>query len=352
MKNLAPGDQEDLEIKLRQKLNGIHTKNELEQIIELAKEFSLAKIEAEAYKLQGDLNYSKNNFTEAFGYYSSSLSIYKNLGGDKSICYLYNRLGACKSNELVYLDALAYFTRAYYYSEVYNDEVIKRNSTYNIARCYKKLEKYDSAIEYIDEYLSSLNINESFENYAYASVLKANCLEAKGEIDNSISLSLDLIKQCKLMDHPILGFIYNNLGIVYMEKGDYDFSEQFFNEAERVREESDIDDLSFTYIDKARLYLKMGKPELALEFVNKGLQYGEEYRSEESLLHGYQVLIDIYSDQKDYKNLKVTYEKFIEIIKDKNCDEDLQNIYIKAALFHLEIDDTEICKKYLLESLE
>jgi len=69
---------------------------------------------------------------------------------------------------------------------MYKDTKIKQLVLYDMALCYKKINKLDLALESIEKYLISSNKGDNF--YFYANILKANIYKAIGTYDIAIEI--------------------------------------------------------------------------------------------------------------------------------------------------------------------
>ena len=87
-----------------------------------------------------------------------------------------SHIGLCKARASKYKDALSYFDICERYSIMYKDTKTQQLVLYDIALCYKKINKFDLALKNIEKYLLSSNKEDNF--YFYANILKANCYEA------------------------------------------------------------------------------------------------------------------------------------------------------------------------------
>lgn len=323
------------------------TAEEAVELFSIAKEYTLDEVEAEIHKILGDNNYSATNYNDAFLNYIMSLDIYKNTSNEAPIPYLYNRLGMCKVKTLDLTEANLYFNRAIYYSQVQSNDETLKNSIYNISQCYKKLRKFDEAIKYIDIYITKWNKDEQTYEYTYAKSLKANYLYDKGNIDEAISIYIDLIEKAENIITPQGAYLYNNLGMFYLEKGDLPKSLECFGESQQIRIKVDKPSLSHTFISKAEAYIKQKMYDEAIMLVRFGIDLAQEYNDSEYLLKAYYLLADIYTIYEDYKNVEANLIKIIDILKDKKNQLDLLKVCLKLSELNFKTNNIEKGHKYL-----
>lgn len=322
-------------------LEGLKKVSDIEKIINIAKEYKLDEVLAKAYLQLGDIFFNEKDYLKAYINYLNALDYYKSINGSHMEPYLYNRLGHCKLNRLEILEALVYFNLANYHAILQNDEKIKKMSIYNIALCNKRLDRTDTALEYIDIYLSLCNKDKDFIIYIYINVLKAICYEAKDSIDTSICLLTDLIKEFKDPTDPLLGYVYNNLAEFYLKKGNLDKSLIYFNKAQEIRTNKDINNLSHTLIGKASIYIQKKLYKQAISLISEGLNLAHANNDVEYLLKGYLMLADAYLNLKCNKDAENVYKTLSGLLK-KNGNiykSELIGVYIKMARLYFEQND-------------
>lgn len=318
--------------------------NRSKELIDITRKYELQEVEAEINKALGDISYNNRNYHESFLNYSISVDLYKNTTNDKHISYLYNRLGMCKFSVLEYNDAAMYFNRALYYSGIYNDKITVRNSIFNIAKCYKKLKKYDEAVQYIDALIPETNKNENVEDYIYEQSLKANCLDEMGNIDGAILICTELLQENPEITAPLRAYVYNNLGTYYLKKEELLESLDYFNKSQSIRHEADKVNLSHTLIDKSEVYIKQKLYNEAIMLINLGIDMAKIYNDSEYLLKAYYFLVYIYTLNEDYDKIEENYGKILAILKDKKDNNNLLKVYMK--LWELNFNRNNYTKAY------
>lgn len=339
---------EDAEAYCLQKLNNEPTKDEIDVIREVAKKYGLTNVEAQAYKILGDYDYEERDFGRAFINYMISLDLYKDTDQKSHIPYLYNRLGVCKSEQLEYVEAHSFFSRANYYAALYNDIKIERYTLYNIAGIFKKLEKYDDALEYIEKYLKKCDKEQEFKGYVYASVVKANCYRYNKSVDMALSICNSIMGELTYEDSELLWYVYNNIGAIYLDENNLENSLEWFDKAQKIAEDKYKEKLPWTCIQRAGVYIKKGVLDEALKLSNRGMKLAVEANDALTIIEAYYKLIDIYTVLGDFTSLKNNYIKLIEVLKNKDLyKNEVIRTYNKLALLYLEQNDIEMCKKYL-----
>lgn len=340
--------EEDAELYCSEKLNNDPTNDEIDVILDICKRYNLIKTQARSYMILGDYAFEVEDYKKAFINYMMSLDLYKDTDDKSALAYLYNTLGACKWNDGVYFEALALFERANYYSVFLNDVKLEKYSLYNIARTYKALNSYEDALVYADKFLCLCNKADENKGFIAANILKAGCYIEKGIKEKAVFIYIELLKEFQSTNDESLWKVYNDLGVIYAEENNYHRSKEYFIKAEKVALEKNRKNLSLTFIERASVCIKQGEYEEALNFANKGLKLAVEFNDTDTIVKAYYQLEGIYRNLEDFNNMKNTYTKLLDIIKDKeNYKQDSFKIYNKLALLYLEQNDIEMCKKYL-----
>ena len=319
-----------------------------EDILEIANKFNLLEIKATFYSKKADISLDKKDYDKAFNYYIHSMSIYKDINQHEIIPYLYWKIGLCKAKSYKYNDALSYFDICERYSVMYKDTKTQQLVLYDIALCYKKIYKIDLALEYIEKYLLFSNFEDDF--YFYANILKANCYEAIGNYDIVIEIYNFLLLNLSKFDESLLWYIYNNLGLVYLDKVDYKTSLEYFEMAEKSINQTIKFNLCHILIEKSELFFKQKLYTEAITTIKLGLIDAEIYRDNEYLLIGNYNLMHIYEHMDDIPNLIKIYLTIANLLRLNNNFSELTSIYIKLSLIYLNENRIEEAKQCLILS--
>lgn len=345
---LLMSKEEEARIYCINKMKNNPTEEDVLYIIDIASKYSLKDVEAEADKLLGDISYKQYKFLDAFIKYNNSLEICKEIGKIDIQCYLNNRLGMCKYNELDYIESLLYFNRAQQCSVTYKNEGVEINSIFNMALAYKKINKIDEAMKHIDLYLTKIDKRDDYvKKYSQANILKVNCLRELGRVDDAIVVLNDLLAKFEGLEKSIEANIYNNLGIFYLEKDDFDNSLKAFDISESIRLEHDKSRLSHTIIEKSNLYIQKELYTEAIILIKMGCDLAEAYNDYYYLLEAYYLLVDIYEKSHKYKDAEEIYFKIIKLVKEKYNESELLKVYLKLTELYINQKDVEKAAIYI-----
>lgn len=325
------------------------TLKEVDEVISISEEYGLVDIQAKAYFEKGDLLYASNDFDKAIVYYYNSLEAYSILKDDLSKAYVYNQLGRCKLKTLAYEDALAYFFKCYFYLNENINGNLYESCSFNIALTYKKMGEYDNALLYINKLIKLLYLKDDFNKYIDLMIVEANCYRDKKDFDRAIKIYNTIISNYKDQLGPSLGYIYNNLGLLYLDLNKINDAITYFDNAIDIRKNIDKPTLSHSIIDKAKAYIKLNLNSEAILLLEEGIHLAQKYHDKEFLLIGYMMIEKIYIDIKKYDKLENIYLNLISILENADHDK-LVNTYIKLSLLYLNLGNNDECKEYLVKA--
>ena len=348
---LSRSAKDDAEIYCTQKLEYINLAGDIKDIIKVGEKYKLDSILALAYKHLGNTEFSDKNYIESFTDYINALGYYSNLDVTEEHPYLYNMMGRCKVNQIQFLEALTYYTFAEHYSLIQNNYVIRKKAIYNIAVCNKKLGRIKECISYIDIHLSLCDKDEDFTVYIYSNVLKSTCYEADNLFNESIELLKGLLKEFNDVSNPLLGLIYNNLGIIYLKKRMFDRSIEYFDISEKIITSVDKDNLSHTVVEKAFVYIEQGLYDLAINQLKYGMDLATESNDTAYQLKSCYTLADIYvylKNNEEAETICLKLLNLLEINKPDNYRDEFVKVCTKLCNIYLKQGNMDKIKNNLL----
>jgi len=347
---LLRSPSEDAELYCLKRFKEVNIDSDILEILEIANKFDLSNIKAIAYSELGEYHFNNKNYDEAFFNYNNSIDIFKNIKQNENIPYLYLRIGLCKAILLHYTEALSFFNLSEQYAKIYNDKTTLKRAMYNGVKCYVALNKIETALKNIEIFLNLCTKKEDHIRYINANILKANCYEAIENFNTAIDIYTNLLTENIDSNNYLLGYIYNNLGLAYLNKNDFNNSLKFFNKAEKFRINIDKENLSHTLIEKSGVFIKQGLYNEAIELIESGLKLAESFSDYDSLIKGNYELIRIYKNLNDSSNLKKTYLTTANLFNTLKKYSELVSIYINLSIIYLDENNIEEAKKYLLMS--
>ena len=323
--------------------------SDFDEIIDILKKYKLDEILVKAYIGRGDLFYQNKDYLNALLEYNEALDIDKNTEKGKNKSKVYNKLGLCKTELVCFKEAISYFNKAIYYSKESGNLKTQKETLRNIAVCYKKMGKYDTAIDYLNKYILILNKKEEYKLYINAFMLKASCLKEKCDWKKAVNIYMELLEKAKDQNCSNVGYIYNNLAVLYLEISDLKKSLECFKKAEQIRKDNELPQLCQTHIDMSRFYIKQQNYNEALKLLDNGLNEAEKNNDNEYILKCYYLLSDVYSSLNEYEKLEETYINILNILKKNELNKDILKVYIKMSFMYIENNNIEKSRQIQLK---
>lgn len=107
---LMRSPSEDAEIYCLNKLkNDDITQSTIDEIWTLIKQYDLLEVQAKTYFKFGEIDLEKKKFDKACANYDQAIKIYKSMGKNEKLGYIYERMGISKTRDLKYDTAIVYY---------------------------------------------------------------------------------------------------------------------------------------------------------------------------------------------------------------------------------------------------
>jgi HTH-type transcriptional regulator, quorum sensing regulator NprR len=323
----------------------------IDEIIKISKTYNLKELLEKAYLLKGDSLYAIREYVEAFTCYTEILEMHLNTAREDKLAFILNKLAKCKIQLMQYAEALSCLNKAYTYVTLHEDETIMKYVLYNFALCYRLVEEYDKSLVYAQRLIALCSIETEFDVYISTIIIMYNCYLSKGDIDKAVQSYNEAISKFTDETHPLLGYIYNNLGISYTELNELEKAMSYLERSKSIRMLYDKSKLPYTLISIANLHVIQNDFEKALELTNEVIALNEFSNDNTLLLQAYEVFEGIYSIQKDYLKLENVYKCMLEILKGSNDKNRLSKIGIKLSLLYINTNNIIKAKECLESTL-
>ncbi|MGH4123759.1 MAG: helix-turn-helix domain-containing protein [Clostridium sp.] len=350
-KHLLKSPQEEAIEYCNEKINDTLLINEIDYLFDVCSRYNLSDILSTLYVKKGNMLYSIGKFSEAFTYYYDALIFYNSINSIEDKAFIYNKLGRCRLQMLEYFESLSFFTKAYNLSIIGNYKLVKKNSLYNMSLVYKKINKIDDALEHIKKYIDICDYDIDFFDIIDAKILEANCYSSKNQYNKSIQIYKEILNKKDQLKNTMLGNIYNNLALAYLEVNDCENSLFYFDKSQELRKVRDKSKLHRTLIDKSNVFIRIEKINEATNLLTKGFDMSVAYKDLEYTMLSFNMLEKIYIDLCNNKRLIYLYEEMLEILSSRENIQSVLLIYTKIsnklALINIENNDMEKCKNRL-----
>lgn len=208
----------------------------------------------------------------------------------------YNALGS-------YAEAYRYMAKAYKLSLHLSDPELTYLSLVGLGRILEEMAQLEDALTYYRLARQTADQNSLPEYLNEVSLNIGNVFLLHEQYDSAeyyYSMSWQGAKQ--LNDSVQMGFAANNLGEMYLKIKHPTEAENYLLQAKHIKAQHTPANLALTLSNLASLYLLKKDILVATQYGEEALSSALAYQDIETTLHAYQVLVDIYSYQKQYKS--------------------------------------------------
>lgn len=223
----------------------------------------------------------------------------------------------------------------------------------SIGNVYMSLGNYDSALEYLDESIYILQAIGDIRFEATVLSNKALAFQQAGNLISSLENNLQSLSIYKCANKPIPHTLLNNIGILYLEIGNYSIALKYFNEALNTETETgNLLDQSSTIANIGRTYLYMNNCSAAITYLSEALIKIHKYGNRQSEAQVYSNLGKAYSKLRCFPEAITYFNKSLNCYKDLNDSCSVSHSLAELGKVYTLLNDFNVSKKYFDESLE
>ncbi len=221
--------------------------------------------QAELLLRLGNLYSTENMFSAAVDAYRESLSLFTDLGNELKIAYSYAGLGTAVGRRGEYDEAADNLTSALQIFERLKDQTGIANTNLKLGTVYTYINELDLGLEYFQKALEIALIHDK---------------------------------------HNVIT-IYGNIAFIYMEKGAFDKSEEYFKLAiDYTESPKSPRPRALAYLNLGQLYKMQGRTRLADQYFDKAAQLAEQGELREEMIAIALIRVDESSPESKARSLK------------------------------------------------
>jgi signal transduction histidine kinase len=285
-------------------------------------------------KLTWELRFSDP--IKGFGYAFEGLNLAESLKRSKDIATLHNFIGVLAIKIASYDKAKIHLQKAYHIADSLNILSEKAYALNNLGEIYYQTSNQDSAILFLRKAIDIFNSTKDSNGLAYGYNQMGLALRSQKKYDEAIrnhQLSLEIRK--KLNHKYFIAKVYQNLGVDYLEKGD-------FVEARKCFEQIDQSQLDkHSYFSKPYLQILIGKTydneklyETATKYYKDAFKQAQSIPLFTEMRDAAKLLSDLYKRQ-EFHQLALFYFNSYKIwddsVKSSNLVEEYKQLEMKRA---------------------
>ncbi len=310
-----------------------------DKILKLVEQWDMKQELIELRYLKGRFYYKSYLYNKALEECSNVLEYYIEVRDYSEVARTYNFMGACYYMQMMMDQALNYYSKAYDTAiehSTANKARIKVEAVFNIIICYRKIHRYDMALQFINMFKEIEWDNPLYEYYNNQTIiLEANTYRDLRNYERSEKLYEKLMQKHKVLDKDILFLLYDNYTIFYMEQGKIQKALNYVDKAIKILKGVRPDYIPWIYITKARCLVLAGRYDEALNTLNEGLVLAEDFTENEMIIDFHFTLSQVYIKLNDFNNALMHLKDGEKIIIDNNIKlkrNDLYSFYIEVYI--------------------
>ena len=266
-----------------------------EQALEIAKKINHKKEIGKCSNNIGIYHLQYKNYSQALLYFEESLNIAKEFNNKIEIANCSNNIGIIYKNIGNYDKALDYLNQALEIDRELGDALYIAIDLLGIGTVYRNLglstekkEFFEIALNKFDECLKISRKIKYYKNEVYVlnniGSVYSDLHEYFGEEDHfhlaQRTFKEALKKAETLKDNESMGMILNNIGIIHSNKGNFDESTKYFQEAIDLALKIEGGKILWeAYLELAQVYRKQKRIKEAREYFNRSISIIEDIRS-------------------------------------------------------------------------
>ncbi|MBM7614795.1 helix-turn-helix transcriptional regulator [Alkaliphilus hydrothermalis] len=322
-----------------------------EKMVDLANQWGLQKEIADLYILKGQYYYYSFQYNKALKDYSDGLEYYMAAKDYGQVAHIYNLIGATYHKMMLMNQALLYYSKAYdmaVANKVENIDVIKVESIFNQILCYRKIHKYDMALQqiYIFKELKSdeENFNTRMDNVI---LMEANIHRDLKNYERAERMYNRLLAKGDRLEPYTLFLVYENLTTLFRELGQIEKALKYIEGALELKERVSMNYLPNLYLQQAKCFMQLGEDQRVISILENGILLAETLPKKDMVIDLHFAAVQAYGKLKDYQNALRHLRKSERIIVDKDLQHhmsELNSFYIEV---YLAMDEKHKCMEYI-----
>ncbi len=265
----------------------------------------------------------KGEYNKAIEFFNRLLKIQKRLSNKEELANVHNYLAYSYQKVGKYDAALNnYLSELKLREELNQTENVERFFS-KIGKIYYQMQNYEKAIEYYNKAL--LIVKDKDEEMETAKTLSnlgnvyyeaKDFREALEYYKKSLKITEDKEQSSedfKLSDNALRGkaILLNNLGLVYKNSGDYEKALVYCKRAIELKDSiSEDSDIFYPLTSLAEIYLKLDKPQEALNNLEKSLDIAERKDNINLKKIARKLLYEVYAKIGDYEHALENHKKY------------------------------------------
>ncbi|MGE4346761.1 MAG: tetratricopeptide repeat protein [Flavobacteriaceae bacterium] len=272
---------------------------------------------AKVHYYRSVIYYLTGNNDECVSFAEKALELHKKTDNDYGQTSVYNLLGLVNQNIGDYDRAVDYYHKSLAIAEKGDNLYAVSNPLHNIAIIYQKTKDYNQALKYAKK---ALKIRQQIDNkdfIAESYLFIGGVYHLVGEFEEAKKTLLIAEKIfIEISNHPVgLSLTYNNLGMLYKDKGELKKAEDLFKKALALQknQEGRYEDLINTLYNLSYVAIAQKDYTTAKKYASEA----NNIATQQNLLPGKRNALEALSDAlaglKDYEKAFFTHKELLDV---------------------------------------
>lgn len=313
--------------------------DEIEEIIDICKEYKLIENYGRCNNLLAKINYKKEDYSSAVYYYEKALYYFIKNEDKENIYNSYVNIGIIYMLDKFYKGALTHFMFA---KEVLEESNIEDADIYKelyskISECYINLDQPEKALDFMEK-IDKMDNEDCIKEEVDTLVFKAKNLLRIGKYEESkecFNKALEIIE--KEENKNRLAKVYLTMSKIYSEIGDIDkhieYSQKVYDITKRDENQYMMEGL-FNMIDS---YVKRGEYDIAQKYCKLALVSSIKNKNKYYEYRSLKFYSDMYKNEDEIETSIEYLNKCVEIAKILNDNKILAGLYIELGKLYSNI---------------
>ncbi len=251
--------------------------------------------------------------------------------------------------------SLYYLNKAKKIAHLENLEKLESIAYRNLGILYRKLGKYEKAIESFYTYLKICQRKNNIKSKAEAYNNIANIYNIQG----NYKLALEYYQEALEIDSSIhnkkgISSCYTNIGSVYEGMGKFKKAIAYYQKALRIDEDrQDKTDIAADFINIGIVYSNQGSFETAIEYYKKAIALYKDKNNKRGLAICYNNIGDLYSEIKGKSNLASQYyREALQVFEELKDLRGIAYSYGNLGIAYLQVDNYKVSLEHFIKALD
>jgi tetratricopeptide (TPR) repeat protein len=260
--------------------------------------------------------------------------------------------GICSRLTSNFKAALQYYNGALGIYRAINDRKGETRVVNSIANVYLSLCDFNKAIENFDE---CIYLTETIGDIEFEATVLANkglAYQQQGNLISSLENNLQSLSLYKTIEKTVPHTLLNNIGIVYLEIGNYQVALKYFNSALKAEEETNnLLDESFTLANIGRTYIYMEDYSNAVTYLSEALIIVRKYGNRQAESQIFSNLGKAYIKLRCYPEAIAYMNKALKYYKEISDKSSVSHSLSELGELYFQLNDFITSKRYFTEGL-